>query len=156
IGNLHSDYPNMYTATGFSKWGLANAAIGAKLITDNILERKNAYQAIFNPNREIPDLEKETSEEDEVNPHIKTLNFRENIDDLLHDEATIIKENDEEQTGVYKDKKNNLYYLDLSCTHLGCGVQWNNGDKTWDCPCHGSRFNATGKVIEGPALTNLK
>lgn len=156
IGNLHADYPNMYTATGFSKWGLANAASGAILITDSIFGRKNAYQAIFHPQRDMPDPEKSEQQANDEDSHIETLNLRENVDDLIPGEATIIKENDEEQTGVYKDEKNNLHYLDLSCTHLGCGVQWNNGDKTWDCPCHGSRFNAVGEVIEGPALTNLK
>lgn len=156
IGKLHPDYPNMFTATGFSKWGLANAAVGAKLITDCISGNKNAYQSIFNPQREIPDLENKNEQDEDKETHIETLNLRENIDDLLPGEATIIKENDDEQTGIYKDEENNLHYLDLSCTHLGCGVQWNNGDKTWDCPCHGSRFNAVGEVIEGPALTRLK
>lgn len=156
IGNLHPDYHNMYTATGFSKWGLANAAVGARILTDNLLGKKNAYQAIFSPQRTIPDLQETKSPPtDDDDTKIDSLFLPEKLVDLALGEATII-EDDEEQIGVYKDKENKLHYLDLSCTHLGCGVMWNNGDKTWDCPCHGSRFNAMGEVIEGPALTNLK
>lgn len=154
IGDLHPDYPNLYTATGFSKWGLANAAIGARVITDNVLGRKNIYKEIFSPQRTIPDVQ-ETSSDNEDDHTITSLHLPEKIADLMPEEATVI-ENDEEEIGVYKDENNELHYLDLACTHLGCGVKWNNGDKTWDCPCHGSRFNAVGELIEGPALDNLK
>lgn len=154
IGDLHPDYPNIYTATGFSKWGLANAAIGAKVITDSVLGRGNIYDELFSPQRTIQELQ-ETSSENEDYHTIKSLHLPEKIADLMPEEATVI-ENDEEQIGVYKDENKTLHYLDLACTHLGCSVKWNNGDKTWDCPCHGSRFNAVGELIEGPALVNLK
>lgn len=154
IGDLHPEYPNLYTATGFSKWGLANAAIGAKVIRDSVLGSKHKYDELFSPQRTIPDLQK-TSSDDEDDKVIKSLHFPQKVADLMSGEATII-ENDEEEIGVYKDENNTLHYLDLACTHLGCGVKWNNGDKTWDCPCHGSRFNAVGELIAGPALDNLK
>lgn len=155
IGQLHPDYPNIFTATGFSKWGLADAAIGACLLTDLVFGNDNRYIKMYDPHREIPDLSETASETSETNDAVGTLTMPEKPENLKTNEATIIKR-DDGNTGVYKDKDNKLHYMDLSCTHKGCGLQWNDGDKTWDCSCHGSRFNAYGEVIEGPALTNLK
>lgn len=151
IGKLHLDYPHLYTLTGFSKWGLANAATGAKVITDLIQNNHNPYKKIYDPYREISSLdEKETVQEEEVH----TLELVGKPEQLQENEATIM-EKDDESIGVYKDKNGNLHYLDISCTHLGCHLNWNKGDTTWDCPCHGSRFHATGAVLAGPALKDL-
>ena len=62
---------------------------------------------------------------------------------------------DGENIGVYKDKNGKLYAVSPVCTHLGCLLTWNNIDKTWDCPCHGSRFDYTGKNIYEPAIKDL-
>ena len=58
--------------------------------------------------------------------------------------------------GAYRDKEGRLYVVDTTCTHLGCEVEWNNAERTWDCPCHGSRFHYNGDVVEGPAEKPLK
>ena len=58
--------------------------------------------------------------------------------------------------GIYKDKDGNVHAIKPYCTHLGCELSWNNLDKTWDCPCHGSRFNYQGKNIYDPAIKNLE
>lgn len=154
IGQLHPDYPNVYTLTGFSKWGLADAAVGSRVITDLINERENPYATMYKPRRDIPSLTQTEPAPSITSDQADTLNMPEHADQLDFNEATILKNGDEE-TGVYKDKDGSLHYMDLSCTHLGCGLSWNSGDKTWDCPCHGSRFDAYGNVIEGPALTDL-
>jgi nitrite reductase/ring-hydroxylating ferredoxin subunit len=57
---------------------------------------------------------------------------------------------------VYRDDKGEAHVCSATCPHLGCVVQWNDGEKTWDCPCHGSRFGPTGKVMHGPAVSDLK
>lgn len=153
IGLLHPDYPNIYTLTGFNKWGLANSAVGAKVIADLINQKKNRYEALYNPQRKIPELEKENQAEYE--DAISPIHLSSDPALLKSNEATIIEEN-EKKIGVYKDTSGIVHRLNIECTHLGCGLSWNDGDATWDCPCHGSRFNATGEVIAGPALTGLK
>lgn len=74
--------------------------------------------------------------------------------DLDIDEGKVIIQNGK-QIAVYKDNAGKTHYLSAICTHMGCTVGWNNKDKTWDCPCHGSRYNAVGKVIKGPATKDL-
>lgn len=153
VGKIHPDEENIFVITGFSKWGLANAAISAELIRDLLSDNDNPYSEMFDPHREIPDatslVEKEESTEYNASIHKKK------VEALEKGEALIIEENDD-KIGIYKDNEGTLHQLDTTCTHLGCGVEWNDGDKTWDCPCHGSRFKATGEVVAGPATEPLK
>lgn len=74
--------------------------------------------------------------------------------DTKTDEGKIINQKGD-QIAVYKDKSGKMSGLSAVCTHMGCIVGWNSKDKTWDCPCHGSRFNTEGKVINGPAVKDL-
>ena len=73
---------------------------------------------------------------------------------IKNDNGGIIKL-DGTTIGVYKDKEGNVCAVDPTCTHLGCLLTWNNVDKTWDCPCHGSRFNYDGKNLYDPAFKDL-
>lgn len=155
IGQLDPNYSQVYTQTGFSKWGLADAATGAKVLTDLINGHANKYRDMYHPHRDIPELPEEKASSSDKNDTIDKLIYKANPEDLALGEATIVDEGEENEFGVYKDTIGELHYLDLSCTHVGCGVKWNTGDKTWDCPCHGSRFSATGRVIEGPAMEDL-
>ncbi|OGK21755.1 hypothetical protein A3C23_00290 [Candidatus Roizmanbacteria bacterium RIFCSPHIGHO2_02_FULL_37_13b] len=71
------------------------------------------------------------------------------------DEGKVI-DKDGAKIAVYKDETGKEHLLSAVCTHAGCIVSWNSNDKTWDCPCHGSRFDKMGKVIAGPAITDLE
>ena len=77
------------------------------------------------------------------------------IEDINNDEGGIV-EIQGKQVGIYKDKTGKIYTVDPICTHLGCLLNWNDADKTWDCPCHGSRFDYTGKNLYNPAMKDLK
>jgi Rieske Fe-S protein len=74
--------------------------------------------------------------------------------DLQTGEGKIVSQKNG-KIAIYKDTKGNTHTVSAVCTHAGCIVEWNGKDKTWDCPCHGSRFNTDGKVIKGPAVKDL-
>jgi Rieske Fe-S protein len=75
--------------------------------------------------------------------------------DVAKGESKIV-EHKSEKFAVHRDEENKLHIVSAVCTHMKCIVNWNNAEKTWDCPCHGSRFSKDGQVLEGPALDNLK
>lgn len=77
------------------------------------------------------------------------------IEDIKPGEGKLVSLKDE-SLAVYRDENGKLTALKRACTHLGCIVHWNQMEKTWDCPCHGSRFRADGEVIEGPAIAGLE
>lgn len=74
--------------------------------------------------------------------------------DVKNNEAKVVSI-DGNKYGVYRDENGKLYAVDITCTHLGCELVWNQAEKTWDCPCHGSRFSYDGKNVEGPAFNPL-
>jgi glycine/D-amino acid oxidase-like deaminating enzyme/nitrite reductase/ring-hydroxylating ferredoxin subunit len=160
IGNITSEEKNIFVATGFRKWGMTNGTIAAKMFSEKVMGKDSPYEELFTPSRfhADPSLRKFTSINADVAKHLikGKLEFTENnIDNLSSDEATITRINGK-RAGVYKDMDNKLYALDTTCTHLGCEVEWNSGERTWDCPCHGSRFSYTGEVVEGPAKRPLE
>lgn len=152
IGPIEEGDLQMYVMTGYNKWGLAAAAVGAQLITDLLTGKKNKFKDLFDPQRkiteenEVEDLSESKDSKSGETPKSAKLN---------NNEAKSF-EIDGKPAGIYKDDKGKSYYLDLACTHLGCEVKWNDGDKTWDCPCHGSVFDGTGSVLAGPAKDPLK
>ncbi|MFB4169146.1 FAD-dependent oxidoreductase [Virgibacillus sp. JSM 102003] len=159
IGPITKAQQSVFIATGFRKWGMTNGTLAAKMISDMILQEDTLYKDLFTPSRfqGDPALRQFTGINADVAKHMvkgKMDRRDENLDDLSPDDATVTRINGQ-RTGVYKDKEENLYAIDTTCTHLRCEVEWNSGDRTWDCPCHGSRFSYTGEVIEGPAKKPL-
>lgn len=125
IGEFSKLYENFYVATGFNKWGITSSNVAANILTDKILSKENKYEDIF-----------------------KSSRFE-------------LIENKEEAMNILKESANGIIVERVkgketpTCTHLGCKLSWNNIEKTWDCPCHGSRFDENGNVIEGPAVSNI-
>jgi Rieske Fe-S protein len=73
---------------------------------------------------------------------------------LKKDEGSVVRVNGK-RAGAYRDQQGELHIVDTTCTHMGCEVEWNDAERTWDCPCHGSRFSFEGEVLEGPAKKPL-
>lgn len=160
IGRLKNKYENIFVATGFKKWGMTTSATAALLIKDLIQKRQNPNENLFSPSRfeltsSVPTFVKQNSHVATQLIKGKVSDEGKSIDELKANDATTLFKKGK-KLGVYKDEQEEVHVVDTTCTHLGCEVEWNTYDLTWDCPCHGSRFTYTGKVIEGPAKKHLK
>lgn len=149
-----------YLATGFFADGLLYGTLAGIIISDAILEKNNKWKDIYRSTRFTPIASCCFLVKENMNyfmqyyndfPKSETTNF----DDLKTGEARIV-EIEGEKWAVYRDKNDKLQIVSAVCTHMKCLVNWNDAEKTWDCPCHGSRFTTEGKVIEGPAKIDLK
>lgn len=160
IGPITSKNKNIFVATGFRKWGMTNSTASALLIKDLIMKKENPYAELFSPSRfkADPSIKKFiTTNTDVAGQLIKgKLEFvPKETKDLKNDEGGVVMIKGK-RTGAYKDPDGHLHLVDTTCTHMGCECEWNHGDRTWDCPCHGSRFSYDGAVVEGPAEKPLK
>lgn len=118
IGEYSSRTPNLYTATGFNKWGMTSAMVGAYLLCDLIAGKENPHVRLFSPSRTI------------LRPQLAVNAW-------------------EALTGWLMPSRKR-------CPHLGCALVWNAAERTWDCPCHGSRFASDGQLLENPAVSALE
>ena len=160
IGEYSLKTDNLYVATGFKKWGMTTSMVAAMIISDKILGRKNDFSNIFSPDRfdmseSVDSLLKNTKE--------TVKNFIAQIVDIPDSKVEHIKnghgglvEYNGEKLGVYKDENGEKYIVKTKCTHLGCQLHWNADELTWDCPCHGSRFDYKGYIIDSPTTKELK
>ncbi len=160
IGNFSKILPNIYVATGFKKWGMTLSNISANIITDKILGKENKYEYLFKPSR-IGALKNSKAFGEQMKETIYSIGLNklklpdETVKDIKEGTGKIVMYNGK-KVGAYKDKNGICYLVNPICTHLKCELQFNQTDKTWDCPCHGSRFTYKGQVINNPALFNLK
>lgn len=160
IGEFSNLMPKVYVATGYKKWGMTTSNIAANIITDKILGKENKYKEVFESTRlkpiknhkELANILKEVSYSLVIN---KLKNIEEYVKDVKQGEGKII-EIEGQKIGAYRDEKGKIFLIKPYCSHLGCMLSWNNLDKTWDCPCHGSRFNYEGKQIYDPAIKDLE
>lgn len=160
IGPVTKSQETVLVATGYRKWGMTMGTIAAKILSDIISsEKDNPYTDLYTPSRfkAEPSIFQFIKNNADVAKHLVKgkLEYTKPVETLTKDQGTITRINGK-RTGIYKDKDNQVYMVDTTCTHLGCEVEWNSGDRTWDCPCHGSRFSYTGEVIEGPAKRPLR
>lgn len=158
VGYLTTRSNDIYVATGFQKWGMTNSAASAMIIRDLIVKGENPWVDVYNPSRFTP----VTSAKEFVkeNSDVAKNFFKDKLEALPNDvdiepgEGKIINV-EGKRMGAYKDENGKVHVVDTTCTHLGCELHWNNAEKTWDCPCHGSRFTYEGDIVEGPALNPL-
>jgi glycine/D-amino acid oxidase-like deaminating enzyme/nitrite reductase/ring-hydroxylating ferredoxin subunit len=158
IGPLWPLSSRLYTATGFRKWGLAQAPPAAELLRDLILDRPNPLRDVYDPRRlelrGAPSLIKENAD---VALHLVGDRVRKRAaatDDLAPGEGHVVSRRGR-QVAVARDDAGTLQAVSARCTHLGCIVGFNAAERSWDCPCHGSRFGLDGRVLQGPAVSPL-
>lgn len=158
IGRNPGDPQNVYIATGDSGMGMTHGTIAGILITDLIMKRECAWTSLYDPARKTLRAALEYAREN--------LNVAAQYDDYLtggdvgsaeeiaHGEGAIIRRG-MSKFAVYRDEQGILHERSAVCPHLGCIVSWNTLEKTWNCPCHGSSFDRYGRVINGPANSDL-
>jgi len=151
---------NIYVATGFSGAGITFGTIAGMLISDLILENPNPWSELYDAGRVKPfaSIRNFLSENIDYPSHLigdrLTPAQASDVSQLRENEGAIIRIG-AKKVAVYRDPEGELHLLSPVCPHLGCYVQWNEAEKSWDCPCHGSRFDPYGKLLNGPALSDL-
>jgi glycine/D-amino acid oxidase-like deaminating enzyme/nitrite reductase/ring-hydroxylating ferredoxin subunit len=161
IGHLPGHPGSMYVATGYGGNGMIYSAIAAMVLTDMINGNENEYEELFDPNRikMVAGFGKFVKEAADVIGHlVERVIFPhdklEELAGLASGEARVVKY-ENHRLAIYKDENGRVYALNSACTHIKCDVAWNSAEKTWDCPCHGSRFSYTGEMLTAPARKNL-
>jgi glycine/D-amino acid oxidase-like deaminating enzyme/nitrite reductase/ring-hydroxylating ferredoxin subunit len=158
IGRNPLDSDNVYIATGDSGNGMTHGTIAGMLITDLIMRRANPWTDLYDPSRKTLGAIKEFVKENlNVAAQYADLVTPGEIDDvaqIARGEGAILRRG-LAKIAVYRDDAGVFHERSAICTHLGCVVQWNSIERTWDCPCHGSRFQTDGHVVNGPAIRAL-
>lgn len=157
IGPYTPASSRLFVATGFMKWGLSGGTLAGMALSDRLAGRENPWAAGFDPNR----LSLRSA------PRLAQLNAKAGAhffgDRALpagsgqpqEGQARVVRDGLGKK-GVFRDENGSLHAVSLRCTHLGCLVHFNAAERSWDCPCHGSRFDVDGSVLEGPAMHPLE
>jgi nitrite reductase/ring-hydroxylating ferredoxin subunit len=159
IGKLAPGSDRTLVVTGLRKWGLATSAGAGRVLADRVAGRENETAAAFDPARlptlrSVPELVRHNAKSG-FHFFADRLPKRTDAAELRPGEGAVVGSGLAKKA-VHRDREGTLHAVSARCTHLGCIVEWNAPQETWDCPCHGSRFEATGAVLEGPATAPLK
>jgi glycine/D-amino acid oxidase-like deaminating enzyme/nitrite reductase/ring-hydroxylating ferredoxin subunit len=152
---------NVYIITGDSGHGMTHTTIGAMLITDLIAGRPNAWEDLYKPSRislsttSAKEFLKENLNVAAQYTDLLTAGDVSNREEIPQGSGAIESRN-LKKVAVFRDVQGNFHECSAICTHLGCVVAWNDTEKSWDCPCHGSRFDPFGRVLNGPAVKDLE
>jgi glycine/D-amino acid oxidase-like deaminating enzyme/nitrite reductase/ring-hydroxylating ferredoxin subunit len=158
IGRNPADDPNVFVATGDSGNGMTHGTIAGILITDLILGRPNEWVDLYDPGRKslraLPDYVKENVKSAAAYAGWAKGGDVASTEEIPAGEGAVVRRG-LHKVAAYRHASGALTQLSAVCPHLGCIVEWNSTEKTWDCPCHGSRYAPDGHVINGPAKTGL-
>ena len=159
VGHYTSKTPNLYIATGFGKWGMTNSIAAATILSDLIVKGDSPWKDVYNPSRHTITASAKNFVVENLNVAKELIGGKLSIApakvDIKPGEGKVFEINGQ-KTGAYRDEQGTLHIVDTTCTHMGCELSWNSAEKTWDCPCHGSRFTYEGDIVEGPTVTPLK
>jgi Rieske Fe-S protein len=160
IGRNPGDPRNVFIATGDSGMGMTHGTIAGILITDLIMGRESSWAPLYDPSRKtLRAFLKYAGENINVAAQYVegylTGGDVGSSEEIAQGEGAVIRRGIA-KLAVYRDEQGTLHERSAVCPHLGCIVRWNSLEKTWDCPCHGSRFDRYGRVINGPANSHLE
>ncbi|MDP8942834.1 MAG: FAD-dependent oxidoreductase [Actinomycetota bacterium] len=161
VGRLTRFTRHTYVATGFRKWGLSNGTAAAMILSDTITGGdERSWAKLFRSTRLKPFASARSYVTENANSGRRLMLDRFGrpkltLDELANGEGAVIKQG-REKLAAYRDDQGTLHAVSPVCTHLQCIVEFNNAERTWDCPCHGSRFDHRGEVLQGPAVERLE
>jgi len=158
IGRNPGDADNVFIATGDSGMGMTHGTIAGMLLSDLIVGRENPWTELYDPSRKTAAAAKDYLKEN-INvaaqyTDVLTAGQVESADEIVRGAGAILR-NGLSKVAIYRDSDGVIHSMSAVCRHLGCIVNWNGAEKTWDCPCHGSRYDALGAVVNGPANSDL-
>ena len=149
----------VFLATGFRKWGMTGSMVAAELLSNLAVSGKSEYETVFSPGRRTVHMQAkkllaETGDTVVNFVHGYAAGPDKSLPDLKNGEAGYAEYHGE-KIGAYRDGEGGLHGVKPYCRHMHCPLSWNAEEKTWDCPCHGSRYDPDGRVLEGPAMRSL-
>jgi glycine/D-amino acid oxidase-like deaminating enzyme/nitrite reductase/ring-hydroxylating ferredoxin subunit len=159
VGRLHPAAKRLWVATAFGAWGMTNGTMSGLLLADLVQGVENPWAAVYDPGRVVPKqavpfVKENAAVAKELLTGWAAPGDVASADDLGPGEAAVVREG-LGKTAAYRDEHGTLHRVSARCTHLGCVVGWNAAERSWDCPCHGSRFGIDGAVLNGPAVQPL-
>ena len=161
VGRLRRGTEHLLAATGYSKWGMTNGTVAALILSDAVLGRENPWAKLYDSKRLVrrSGLTGFLKENASAGLQFFTARLsgadRATVEGLGPGEGALIRVRGR-KTAVYRDEERQLHGLSPVCQHLYCLVDWNSAERSWDCPCHGSRYAGDGTAIQGPTTEDLK
>jgi glycine/D-amino acid oxidase-like deaminating enzyme/nitrite reductase/ring-hydroxylating ferredoxin subunit len=161
IGTLPGNADNVMVATGFSGNGITLGTLAGIVLSERIAKGESRFTDLFSPGRLSPvagftDFVKENAD---VIGHMISKPFLaekiEGLSEITNGEGRLVK-HEGDQLAIYKDEAGSIHALNPTCPHAKCTVKWNSAERSWDCPCHGSRFSVDGELLTGPSTHDLK
>jgi Rieske Fe-S protein len=159
IGEAPGGPDGLFVITGDSGMGTTHGAIGAMILTDLIMGRENAWATLYDPSRKtlragLEFVRQNVNVAAQYTDWLAGADVR-SVDEIPAGRGAVVRDG-LRLIAAYRDDSGSLHECSAICTHLGCVVSWNPAEKSWDCPCHGSRFDVNGDVLNGPAVASLK
>ncbi|MFJ1735455.1 FAD-dependent oxidoreductase [Streptomyces sp. NPDC088254] len=162
VGPLHPGGRNTYVATGFGGWGLSTGIMAGRLLSERITGRDCAWSDLYDPRR-IASVVREGAtflkHQADVARHFVGDRLPSTsgtaVDEIAPGDGAVVRVAGQ-RCAVHRDEAGQLHAVSARCTHLGCLVSFNRAEKAWECPCHGSRFDTEGRVVQGPAQEPLE
>lgn len=162
VGRLHAGAEHVWVATGFGGWGMSNGVMASRLIAALVDGQQPPWAKIYDPRRVHPMVEAGSFLKANlavvrhfVGDRIRPRTYADTPTELAPGGGAVMRIRGE-RCAVYRDESGQLFAVSAVCTHLGCIVAFNDAERSWDCPCHGSRFTPDGAIIQGPATTPLE
>ncbi|MEU3516187.1 FAD-dependent oxidoreductase [Streptomyces sp. NPDC006654] len=162
VGRLHPGSRHTYVATGFGGWGLSGGIMAGRLIADLVEGREPEWAGLYDPRR-LASVVREGGTFLKNQAHVAKHFVGDRLpsvtspapEDLAPGDGAVLRV-DGHQCAVHRDDSGQLHAVSARCTHLGCLVAFNRAERAWECPCHGSRFDPDGRILQGPAVRPLE